>query len=245
MRNIEIADGRFFPNGIKPSLTNVHQANLKILPLLIKGGTTGQVLLKSSNLDYDVEWGVGGGILGANNGLTLTGSLVQWGGTLLQDTTIDGDGFNLSYMAINILDVSSNIMTLEANLAMDIISPTLAIAVDTALYLLSPNVVATTANEKDILTLIDENTGETDYLPLKYVQSFAVGDWVGEKITILESTHQKGINPLIQVFNGTLSFILVNPEPGTSLVEIKVLSNGDIELLTTASLEFDGKIIII
>jgi hypothetical protein len=95
----------------------------------------------------------------------------------------------------------------------------------------------------------NELTGELDFRVTgssnpPSVTSFIVGDWVSDSgdysITVLESSHIKGINPTVQVFE----------DNGIEFEEVEVLielnNNGDTKILVPQSpdLRFAGKIII-
>lgn len=57
------------------------------------GATADQVLVRSSSANGQVLWSSFSNFIGADNGLTLTGSTVEWGGTLTQNTQVDQELF--------------------------------------------------------------------------------------------------------------------------------------------------------
>ena len=191
-----------------------------------------------------------GQVTGAQNGTNLVSvlttmgtqtSYVELGGPLLHDTTISG-AFGFEIMGVNTI-------TLDSTLALDIISPSIGISAATTLNIETPNVLASTAQNRQVLTLIDNSTGNTEYQNATYSQTFTINDWTTgtiDKIIIPQTTHLRGVRPLVQVFNGGTDSVQVLPlGAGNQLVEIKITTAGDVELLTTNSMEFDGHVVIV
>lgn len=79
------------------------------LPLAPRGGLTGQVLTKCTDRDYDYHWDtVAGSLLNANNGLSVSGAtVVQLGGSLLQNTIITGAGNDFRVLGTSNLSLSN------------------------------------------------------------------------------------------------------------------------------------------
>ena len=78
-----------------------------------------------------------------------------------------------------------------------------------------------------------------------YVNNFIVGDWSGPSggeytITILEATHDMGINPMVQVFEK------VGVDFEEIEIAIEVTSIGDVIIKVTEvpDLRFEGKVLI-
>lgn len=61
-------------DGTQPLKTMLH-SELGLLPI---GGTTGQVLKKTSETDFDIEWGVGGGSGGEPYQVSVDGSYIYF-----------------------------------------------------------------------------------------------------------------------------------------------------------------------
>lgn len=109
----------------------------------------------------------------------------------------------------------------------------------------TPDSINGVANANDVLTLMNVGLGVVEYKPIKFTMDFTVNSWNLNKITILQTTHLRGNRPMVQVYGGVSDLIQILPlGTGNPLVEIKVLSNGDIELLTTGGSEFDGYVVI-
>ena len=77
---------------------NFHvQGNMRLTGYLMdknnQAGTAGQILSSTVTGTDWVDAPAAPTVLTLNNGLTLTGTNGQWGGALVQNTTIDGDGF--------------------------------------------------------------------------------------------------------------------------------------------------------
>lgn len=142
---------RVFPDNPRPnSLTNVWQAEYKEVPVLPPGGTIGQVLTKESNLDYDVHWTtlITSYLTGANNGLSLSGLIAQLGGTLIKNTTINGNTFNLVISDLGTFTVGSNNYNIVAS---------------SSFNLRTPNVLNTTATSGQILRLTNAASGAAEW----------------------------------------------------------------------------------
>lgn len=204
-----------------------------------------------------------GGIAYADNGLHVESVLsgtgtqlneVHLGGDLIENTSISGvtQTYNLRITELANFDIdNTNAINLEALIGFDLTSPALGIYTETQFIIQTPNVFngIGTLNNGDILTLTNKTTGQSDFLPNKYTQSFLVSDWIGTNLTILASTHGRGINPIVQVVNDNTGYVVL---PGNSLGiaglwlnEIKISTIGDIVLTSGSSGNFDGRIMII
>jgi hypothetical protein len=63
-------------------------------------GATAQLIINGDvKISGSSSGGGGGGLIGANNGLSVAGSTAQLGGTLIQNTTVDGTGFEFDITA--------------------------------------------------------------------------------------------------------------------------------------------------
>jgi hypothetical protein len=117
------------------------------LPLI--DGAANQVLVTDGL--GTVTWkNVPATLVGADNGLNVTGTDVYFGGTLLQNTEVEGDGnaYNIGFVGMDQFYTESNTLNLQA---------------DTQLVLQSPNVVSTTAVTGSVLQLENAATGEAEY----------------------------------------------------------------------------------
>ena len=76
-----------------------------------------------------------------------------------------------------------------------------------------------------------------------YVHTISIADWeISSLIIIPVAIHQRGVDPIIQVFSGFLGILKM----GEEFVEIRVDSSGEVKILLVAPTPaFDGKIIII
>lgn len=117
------------------------------------------------------------------------------------------------------------------------------------LNLITWAVTQATASNDEVLTLVDNGSGEVEYKPIKYVQSFITTDWVGTNLIVLASTHGRGVNPIVQVINDDTGYLVL---PGNSLTgvvglylnEIKITANGDVTLVHGSVGVYNGRIII-
>lgn len=91
-----------------------------------------------------------GTILNANNGLHVTGNFIQLGGDLIQNTVIDGDGEAYSLNITNIDDFSAE-------------AATLTISANSSMFVYTPQINQSLAHTGQVLTLIDDVTGECDW----------------------------------------------------------------------------------
>lgn len=98
-REILKADSRMFPRKFNPKISqrlrgrleNIFQQSIVEIPILPEGGNQFDVLIKSSDLDYDVEWSSIISLIGVRNGLNKLTGEIELGGTLIRDTEINGD----------------------------------------------------------------------------------------------------------------------------------------------------------
>lgn len=148
-RYILKADKRMFPDNPRPnSLTNVYQATYEEIPTLPPGGTTDQVLAKSSNLDYDVYWRTLAYLTAANNGLSLSGTTVQLGGILIKNTTIAGASYNFFITNLGKFAVEADTYSIIAN---------------NVFQLRTPGVLNTTATSGQVLKLTNAASGAAEW----------------------------------------------------------------------------------
>jgi hypothetical protein len=183
-----------------------------------------------------------------NNGLSVNiNGNTELGGTLLKNTNIVGNAFDLSIDQLSELLLSGIISSIEGVNALDVLSDNLTLIGESFLNVRTPNVVGNTAVDGQILTLIDSTTGESEFKNKKTVLNFVSADWVsGVKIDILATTHNQGTNPIVQVLNSTEDVIIPGNSLGllnTLLETIKINASGDITLICDTP--FDGKIIIL
>jgi hypothetical protein len=137
-------------------------------------GTIGQILVTDGA--GTVSWTTATGtITGADNGLNITGVEVYLGGTLVQDTAIDGDTlYDLKMTDLSEYVVTSNIGSVSGVTSMTVSSPNslaltsldeLSVSGTGNLFISTPNVVATTAATGAIMQLTDDASGEVEYTP--------------------------------------------------------------------------------
>lgn len=242
-KNIKYADKRFFPEVLRQAYTNVHQAVYELLAMLIPGGTTGQVLAKSSNSDYDVEWvDPTTGIASARNGLEVNSGFVELGGILTKNTLITGDS---KTYRIRLSDLFSFVVNNSDTINLEAVND-LGLGANSLFTISPPNLATSSIN--DVLTLLDPGSGECEWRPTRYQQSFVAGDWVANDITISAATHGRGINPFVVVLDSSGN---VCP-PGFTLgivADVAVLYNILIDgsgnvTLTRGSADFDGQVFI-
>lgn len=85
--------------GIAPKDTNTFTLGGLIAPIgtIINGNGNNTYMKKAVGWKAFLTTGGAGGVTTLNNGLTLTGSNGQWGGTLVQNTNIAEAGFNINF----------------------------------------------------------------------------------------------------------------------------------------------------
>lgn len=82
-------------------------------------------------------------------------------------------------------------------------------------------------------------SGVKGYQSLKYTQTFTIGSFSSQAITINASTHLRGTEPLIQVYELVSgNYEIVMPD------KISVDPSGNITISVTTGSEFNGKIIV-
>ena len=108
------------------------------------------------------------------------------------------------------------------------------------------NVNSNTATNSQVLGLVNNTTGEVEYVNKKYSQTFLDTDFSSQILTITAATHKMGSNLQISVFSGAANAIktAIYPAAGTPLISITVSVNGDVTLTSTSGSEFAGLIII-
>jgi len=167
-RYILKGDKRAFPDNPRPnSLTNVWQATYTEVPTLPPGGTTGQVLAKETNQDYDVHWItlLTNYLSNANNGLSLSGLIVQLGGVLIKNTTINGGGltYSLTLEELENLIANGTFLDFDFSDSIQLSSDTIRFVATNSLDLATPAVIATTATVGQVLKLTNATTGKAEW----------------------------------------------------------------------------------
>jgi hypothetical protein len=194
-------------------------------------------------------------LTGAQNGLNIQSIIsssgvqlnyVELGGTLLHNTVIDGDSltYSIDFSNMENFNTSGTFSTNEFSDSIIYRSDTVLIDTINSLQLATPNINNNTAVSGQVLTLIDSNTGDCEWVNKKYVHTFVIADWVGTDIIITATTHGMGANPIVQVINTTTNYVAPPLGPGNVLNTIKITSNGDVTIVNGLG-AFDGKIIII
>lgn len=132
-------------------------------------GLNGQVLITDGA--GNVSWGSSPSSLSANNGLTLTGTNVQWGGPLVQDVFIQGPyGIEIDVAGNEIIMSGDNIsfnsfvdsISLNSADAVSISSATHTSITTDDLRFIIPSDFATLAS-RDVLECVNPATGEFSY----------------------------------------------------------------------------------
>lgn len=196
-------------------------------------------------------------IVGAKNGLNiqtvLSGSgvstnYVALGGTLDANTTITGAAFNLTLAGLGTYSSSSVSTNIVSSGTTILSSNSLQLLATTAFNLRTPAVLASTASSGQYLRLNNQASGSCEWEDLpkaKHVEDFLIADWVAQRIIITAATHGMGTQPSVQVQDGLVAWVVILPLGiGNPLVEVKLQGNGDVELLSTLGLEFNGRVII-
>jgi len=209
------------------------------------------------NLYWRANAFTGGTVITADNGLNIPpvpGTNVRLGGPLLVNTSVTTDAISsLRFVSSTDPDttifISDSISSIGGNGGVNLLF-------DNAIFITTPDVASgaptlqdrTTDGNGDVLTLINKIDGETEWKPLKYVQSFILADWgavTPNRIIITAATHGKGLDPVVQVINGIVGGVVEIPTGVglTTLVEIRIQLNGDVELQEGAG-GFPGRVII-
>lgn len=106
------------------------------------------------------------------------------------------------------------------------------------------NNALTTRNS--VFTVINENTGEGEWKPTKFVAVFNDFDFNAEIINYSAATHGRGSDPLVQVFIENTPGNWTAIYPGSvELTSIQVTSTGEVVIEATAGEEFNGKVVIL
>lgn len=197
------------------------------------------------------------GMVGAKNGLNiqtvLSGSgvstnYVALGGTLDTNTTITGAAFNLTLTGLNTYSSSSVNTSITASSGMVLDANIFVAGATSSFRLQTPQQKLGNVTDGQYLRLTASATGTAewdDLPPTNYVLDFIITDWVAQRITILAVNHTRGTQPAVQVQNGLGTWVVILPLGiGNPLVEVKLQGNGDVELLSTLGLEFNGRVII-
>ena len=193
-------------------------------------------LLTLNVIDGTCDW--------ENPSSALTDNIYTANGTLTGSRNLAGGGNDFMLSGIDEWQVlTTNILDFTITTAATITTAIINLSASSALNLITPNVIATSANNEDVLTAVNAVTGECDFKPIKHVDTFLVADWTAGVYTVTAATHNRGLHPIVQVYgnNGGLWEFKV-PTLTISLQRICVLANGDVELHTNT--DFDGKVVI-
>lgn len=195
------------------------------------------------------------GLTGAQNGLNIQSVLsnsgiqlnyVELGGTLIKNTTITGGNFSMNITGLNTFTFSSVNNNVISSVKNTITSPINELNSSSELRLRTPQVISASQGFGAYLYLKNGTTGESEFRSISYQEGFIAISWVSQTITILQTTHLRGLFPVVQVFSGTGPFNVILPLGiGTPLVSISVNFNGDVTITCSAGMEFPGRIVII
>lgn len=146
-------DKRFLVNGKK---SHIHLDNFVSLGVIPDDGLPCQVLTYTGPTYWNYGWNYLSSILTATNGLNYSSAtcpnLLKLGGSLIEDTTIDGSStYKLDLLNLKELNVTSDIANLTASVSF---------------YIQTPGVINTTAVTGQYLQLLDAGTGEVEYADL-------------------------------------------------------------------------------
>lgn len=146
-------DKRFLVNGKK---SHIHLDNFVSLGVVPDDGLPCQILTYTGPTYWNYGWNYLSSILTATNGLNYSSAtcpnLLKLGGSLIEDTTIDGlSTYKLDLLNLTELNVTSDIANLAASVSF---------------YIQTPNVINTTAVTGQVLQLLDAGTGEVEYVNL-------------------------------------------------------------------------------
>jgi hypothetical protein len=122
----------------------------------------------------------------ADNGLTLTGTIVELGGTLTKATTIDGGGYAFSLNNIDTFGSTGDFLSFLYNDRIDLVSnDSIKIEGAASFQVRTPNVVAATATVNQVLTLTNVS-GAVEFQDVSLVGSDSIyttdGDISGNRI---------------------------------------------------------------
>ena len=146
-------DKRFLVNGKK---SHIHLDNFVSLGVIPDDGLPCQILTYTGPTYWNYGWNYLSSILTATNGLNYSSAtcpnLLKLGGSLIEDTTIDGSStYKLDLLNLKELNVTSDIANLAASISF---------------YIQTPGVINTTAVTGQYLQLLDAGTGEVEYADL-------------------------------------------------------------------------------
>jgi len=193
-------------------------------------------------------------LIGARNGLRVETDLVngnmlnyaELGGPLLSDIGILGSGYDFRMDQLDELFLSAITTSLEGGAVLDLLGDNTSITGETFLNIRTPNVVSSTALKNQVLTLVNPNTGESEFLDRKYSLTFTIADWSANVIQVPQTTHGMGVSVIVQVIDSKNDQVLVPGEPlgiaTTSLKEITIDVNGNVTIECNNT--FDGRLII-
>lgn len=172
-------DRRVFVTG-KESILNTH--NFVEAGFLPRGGETDDVLVKCTSKDYHTRWDsllniltpllptLLQGLYTFENALTESPNFtVKWGGNLTMNTSIDGlNLYGVSFKNLNGFSVGSNIspIMLTTSNGGDIIIESdniLELQAKNEFRIVTPNITNTTATTGQVLQLVDQTTGESEW----------------------------------------------------------------------------------
>lgn len=194
------------------------------------------------------------GLTGAQNGLNIQPVLsnsgiqlnyVELGGTLIRNTTISGANFNMSLTGLGTYTLSSVNNNITSSSKNTITSDINEFYSSSELRLKTPRIISASENDGSYLYLKNATTGESEFRYVHYRAGFTNLSWIGQTISIPQSTHLRGVFPTIQVFTGVGTFSVILPLGiGNPLVSITVNPIGDVTLTCSAGMEFSGQVII-
>jgi hypothetical protein len=144
----------------------------------------------------------------ADNGLTLTGTIVELGGTLTKATTIDGGGYAFSLNNIDTFGSTGDFLSFLYNDRIDLVSnDSIKIEGAASFQVRTPNVVAATATVNQVLTLTNVS-GAVEFQDVSLVGSDSIyttdGDISGNRILNnlgFSITFQNGSDHIITGYN--------------------------------------------
>jgi Collagen triple helix repeat (20 copies) len=165
----------------------------------------------------------------ADNGLTLTGSNLQLGGVLTQDTVVDGNGgaFDLNLQDLKSFSLSGGGSGSTGYIGNSI----LTIAGSDQLNVITPNVNIGAATLGQVLTLVDTLTGQVEYTDLpayttSLQQAYDGGNTIllAEDVPVIITQNTRGGQPAMRrefvvQSRSTTSFFDVSTSAGLGILE--------------------------
>ena len=270
-------DRRVFVSG-KESILNTH--NFVEFGILPRKGEANDVLIKCTSKDYHAKWDsltnvispllptLLTGLFTFQNGLTESPAFtVEWGGTLLRNTTINGANlYDVTFRFLDEFNVQTSVGDINMAAATDFFMgavDTLTIQGQTSLEVMTPDVITKTVGA--ILQLQNNASGDVEYTP--YILPLTDGingqslvtdgagvvSWTSptpqvHKCEVLEFTDNptdivnnvNGVGNLI-IQNYTLPAGTLNSNGSYIDVEFSADITGTIPLIPSLYYNFDGK----